>query len=523
MRTVSKLFGILMLVIITFTACQEDPALREFDESISKEITQLIEERTCGMHHHMDKLLQNPIYKAEYERKIKTALSWNGTSERSNCSSPVLVPVAVHFQGISNPNVSCLRQLAQSQIDVLNQDYQATNSDIGSWTANAASSFPGINNGEACIEFVIASKNHPSGYGISNGDPAVTINKTNGDFDSKWANYLNIFVQANTGVLGYSPLGGSGNGDGVVIDANAFGKGSGCGSISPNAPYNLGRTLTHELGHYLLLDHIWGNGCAQDDGVSDTPNSKEEYYGCPSLGASSCNSTDMWMNYMDYVNDACMYMFSAGQVTRMENYLSNSLSNITNNAANVLGTSGGGSGGGTGGGGTGGGGGSTPTCTDGIQNGDETGVDCGGSNCPPCQTNQSKTYKVIIKPDNYGSEIDWELINENDEVVASGGPYADFNTQRKVKSVDLETGCYTFAIYDSYGDGMCCDYGTGWYRIKDADNKTVVFNYGDYGYYDYVDFCVNTSARTAEIGKRKKDQKRSDLVKKSNQPDTASF
>jgi len=172
---------------------------------------------------------------------------------------------------------------------------------------------------------------------LQDGDLAVTINKTDGDFDTKWSGYLNFFIQSGTGVLGYAPLGGAGNGDGVVIDATAFGLGGGCGSVRPEAPYTLGRTSTHEVGHYLNLDHIWGDGCGQDDGVADTPNSDQEYYDCPSIGENTCGSVDMHMNYMDYTNDACMYMFSAGQATVCEDYVNASLSILSNNASNVIG------------------------------------------------------------------------------------------------------------------------------------------------------------------------------------------
>lgn len=358
----------LLCSIAFFNSCKKDN-----DQDLPEQVTEAPKtetnaRRSCGMHDHMTKLNTDPEYRKAHQEKL--AKVKNMVSERAACNDPVILPMAVHFQGIQNPDESCLRQLAQSQIDILNADYSGTNSDITNWTNNAASFFPGVSNGEACIQFCIATQNHPAGSGIANGDPAVTINATSGDFSAAWSGYLNIFVQANTGVLGYSPLGGSGNGDGVVIDANAFGAGSGCGSISPNAPYDLGRTLTHELGHYLLLDHIWGGGCGQDDDVADTPDAADSNYDCPNLGVSSCGSTDMHMNYMDYTNDACMYMFSAGQATRMENYVSSSLQNLISNGATVC---------------QGGGGGNPATCTDGIQNGNETGVDCGGPDCQPCQ------------------------------------------------------------------------------------------------------------------------------------------
>lgn len=338
MRNQVKIWMILFAVsTLILTACKKDELtinpLEQFASEQNDEFGN--SNRTCGLQQHMDKLKTDPAYNEAHQAKftrLENALT--NVEERAACTTPKVIPVAVHFQGVNGADIACLRQLAQSQIDILNNDYGGTNSDITKWDNQAASSFPGISNGDACIRFCIADKNHPSGFGLNNGTPAVTLNQTSGDNNSQWSGYLNIYVRPNTGVLGYSPLGGSGNGDGVVIDAVGFGAGNGCGSISPQSPYNLGRTLTHELGHYLLLDHIWGNGCNQDDGVADTPDQASDNNGCPSLSTSSCGSRDMHMNYMDYTNDACMYMFSAGQVARMEGYVNSSLANLTNNAAN---------------------------------------------------------------------------------------------------------------------------------------------------------------------------------------------
>ncbi len=615
MKFLTRCLFLSLVCISLFASCNKDDEM--MDDPTAQVNQNSPNKRTCGTHEHMEALLLDPMFKAAYKERINRfeTLAASAT-ERVLCGNPVVLPVAVHFQGVNNPNVACLRALAQAQVDILNNDYQGTNSDISTWINTASSSFPGLNYGETCIEFCIADQNHPSGYGLSNGDPAVTINTTTGDSDANWSGYLNIFVQPNTGVLGYSPLGGSGNGDGVVIDASAFGSGSGCGSVNPQSPYDLGRTLTHELGHYLLLDHIWGNGCGSDDGVGDTPNSRDPYYGCPNIGASSCSSTDLHMNYMDYTNDACMYMFSAGQSTRMENYVTSSLQNLVNNASNVCGGT------------------SGPTCTDGIQNGDETGVDCGGScppcdgptctdgiqngdetgvdcggSCPPCggngpdvrvrsitkpaselcvpsfkpivtiknQSNQAvssvkitygivggvtkvknwtgnigpnkqkritlpkinvglgnKTFyaetslpngqadsnpsndrkekdiavdgnqlvKVIIKPDDYGSEVTWEITDDNNNVVVSGGPFPDFNRRKRQRNICLTEGCYTFTIYDSYGDGICCDYGPGFYKLRDADNAIIAESDGQYGFSEEQTICITYDEYTYEGSRR---------------------
>jgi hypothetical protein len=323
-----------VLVTAVTVSCNKDSEFNDLNNSEAEFNQETI--RACGMSEHMDVLLSDPKYKASHELKFRRVAEIG--DYRAECTNKVIIPVAVHYQGLKgNYDEGCLKALAQNQIDILNADYGGTNFDIGNWTSGAASYFPDVNNGEACIEFCIATKNHPGGYGLIDGDPAVTFSKRRTDNDSNWSGYINIFVR-NIQYLGYSPLGGSGNGDGVVIDDQAFGSaGNGCGSISPGAPYDLGRTLTHELGHYLLLDHIWGGGCGSDDGISDTPDSSAPWYGCPSLGAATCSSTDMHMNYMDYTNDACMYMFSAGQASRMEGYIGTDLSNVVANGENVCG------------------------------------------------------------------------------------------------------------------------------------------------------------------------------------------
>ncbi len=316
-------------------SCNEDSL--DLHTDIEETSSIAVKTRSCGVHDHMSELMQNAQYKNAYDQRMQAFDKLNSERpEKAACNNPVVIPVAVHYQNASTAQRSCLIALAQNQINILNADYAGSNGDINKWNNQASSSFPGVSNGEACLKFVLANKNHPNGFNLQNGDVAVTINQTNGDQSNQWSGYLNIFVQSNTGLLGYAPFGGSGNGDGVVIDASAFGTGNGCGVVSPDAPYNLGRTLTHEVGHYFLLDHIWGNGCNQDDGVADTPGQASDYGGCPNVGASSCGTTDMHMNYMDYTNDACMYMFSNGQAVRMENYVSANLSNLSSNAANVI-------------------------------------------------------------------------------------------------------------------------------------------------------------------------------------------
>lgn len=124
-------------------------------------------------------------------------------------------------------------------------------------------------------------------------------------------------LQSGGGILGYAQFpGGNSATDGVVIDNNAMGT-----TGTATAPFNKGRTATHEIGHWMNLRHIWGDANCGNDQVSDTPIATGANYGCPSFPYNSnCGGTThamMTMNYMDYSDDACMYMFTAGQKARM--------------------------------------------------------------------------------------------------------------------------------------------------------------------------------------------------------------
>ncbi|MFD0964948.1 zinc-dependent metalloprotease [Pseudofulvibacter geojedonensis] len=294
--------------------------------------------RTCGMEQHMRELLQNPDFAREYARRqaafnvkyeeIKTQKA-NGTYERR---ATLYIPVAVHFPTGSESDRSCLEAHAQTQIDVINADYTKTNADHASNWAAAQSHYPNTTPGSVDVKFCIATKNHPTvSPAIADGNLAVTIGSQSGsyastDVNTTWAGYMNFVIKnAGDGILGYSPLGGSiSGGQCVVMNFGSYGTGSGCTGFVPQAPYNLGRTVTHELGHFYNLDHTFNGGCTgPNDNVADTPAVANATYGTPAPGSvAGCVAGEkaLTMNYMDYVNDSHMYMFSAGQATRMEAY-----------------------------------------------------------------------------------------------------------------------------------------------------------------------------------------------------------
>jgi hypothetical protein len=236
----------------------------------------------------------------------------------------ITIQVVVHVVAKSEEEDISDEQI-ESQIEVLNQDYRGTNPDRSkvpeSWTSLVA---------DPNIQFALATKD-PKGEPTNGITRVQTTRDSFGTGDSvktragggtpPWATdrYLNIWVcNLGEGLLGYAQFpGGPAKTDGVVILYTAFGtKGAAA------EPFNLGRTATHEVGHYLNLRHIWGdtNDCSGSDQVSDTPRAQMPNYGTPDFPHLSCNNGpagDMFMDYMDYVDDAAMFMFTQGQAARM--------------------------------------------------------------------------------------------------------------------------------------------------------------------------------------------------------------
>ena len=214
----------------------------------------------------------------------------------------------------------------ESQIAVLNQDYRGTNPDRSNvpdpWSSLAA---------DPNIEFALATKD-PKG-GATNGITRVqTTRDSFGTGDSvktkagggtpPWPTdrYLNFWVcNLGEGLLGYAQFpGGPARTDGVVILYTAFGT-----EGAASEPFNLGRTATHEVGHYLNLFHIWGDdgtGCGGTDEVADTPNAAGPNFGVPTFPHVTCGNGphgDLFYDFMDYTDDRGMVMFTAGQAARM--------------------------------------------------------------------------------------------------------------------------------------------------------------------------------------------------------------
>jgi hypothetical protein len=267
--------------------------------------------------------------RSEIENRTSRILAFGDAVLRTGCTE---IPVVVHVVNrTAAENISDAQ--IESQIDVLNADFRATNPD----KLSTPTVFTPLI-GDPRVTFKLAdidpdgnptdgiTRTSTSNTSFSSDTDNVKSASTGGADPWPADKYLNIWTcgnlrsAANQALLGYAQFpGGPAATDGVVILHSAFGT-----TGSATAPFNLGRTATHEIGHWLNLRHIWGDdgtGCTGDDFVADTPNAGGPNFGTPTFPHVSCNNGpngDLFMNYMDYVDDVAMFMFTQGQVARMQ-------------------------------------------------------------------------------------------------------------------------------------------------------------------------------------------------------------
>jgi hypothetical protein len=237
------------------------------------------------------------------QKTISTARLVNGK---------VQIPVVVNVLYRTTAENISLAQI-QSQIDVLNKDFNAANSDFNSVPAL----FSGVK-ANVGISFVLDQVIRKSTTKTSWGTTDAMKKTTSGGLaPTSPTTKLNLWIcTIGGGTLGYAQFpGGSSSTDGVAIDSKYLGT-----TGTATYPYNLGRTATHEVGHWMNLRHIWGDATCGSDLVSDTPTHNTANYGVPAYPHySTCSGTpvEMTMNYMDYTDDRGMFMFSNGQKSRM--------------------------------------------------------------------------------------------------------------------------------------------------------------------------------------------------------------
>lgn len=248
-------------------------------------------------------------------------------SQEINSRESITIPVVVHIlwkedeQNISDEQV-------HSQIEVLNKAFQARPDNIDIIPTHFQDLIANID-----LDFCLAQRS-PQGHttngivrtrttiNIFNSNANLLFNSDLGGSDIWNPNeYLNIYVAnlaENINGRGIFPSEASATMDGVIINYRYFGN---TGTALDYPAYNLGNTCVHEVGHYLNLQHIWGSElglCSLDDGINDTPRQNISYLGeCPNDTRNTCDSRDMYMNYMNYTNDACLAMFTPQQKERM--------------------------------------------------------------------------------------------------------------------------------------------------------------------------------------------------------------
>ena len=263
-----------------------------------------------------EQLKNNPgLEKKMYniEKHSRTVISYKGKpgnpgggggTTPTPYTGTINIPVYVYVvYANSSQNISDAQ--INSQISVLNADFNDTNYN------DVPAEFQGVG-ADVDINFSLAvvdrKSNSTATWGTNNAVksayPAVP-------------GYLTIWVaNIGGGILGYAQFpGGSSATDGVVLDSKYTGT-----TGTATYPFNLGRTATHEVGHWMNLRHIWGDATCGSDLVADTPTHNTANYGVPPVGhRSTCSGTplEMYMNYMDYTDDRGMYMFSNDQKSRM--------------------------------------------------------------------------------------------------------------------------------------------------------------------------------------------------------------
>ena len=285
--------------------------------------------RKCGTMEHMEELKANdPSFAIDLQQLEEYTQNWIKNNPNYEPKAVITIPVVVHIvYNTAAQNLSDAR--VNEQIAALNRDYKGLNT-------HSMGAFSTTLKANTELQFCLASKdnNGAATTGIERRSTTTTgFAMTNnpikhystGGLD-QWnpQKYMNIWVGNLTGGLcGYAqfPTASLNNTFGVVIHYQYF------GVTGASYPYNQGGTTTHEIGHCFNLYHVWGDdggACNGTDNCTDTPNQAGENYTCPGTGATvtdGCTAASpgvMYMNFMDYSDDACYANFTPNQKSRIQ-------------------------------------------------------------------------------------------------------------------------------------------------------------------------------------------------------------
>lgn len=393
------------------------------------------QKNTCGFKENNQEGMKNsteeicPSYTSTIEGLITIPVVFHVVYHDTIHTSPIDSSDNISYEQIS------------SQIEVLNEDCNSVITAPTMWHEVAAN---------IELEFCLATRD-PFGNptcGITRTYTDSTIFKfkesvkdesTGGVSGWPVSDYLNVWICDMDGLRGHATFpGGVDSLDGIAIDYEFVGRGAEFNL--PEPAYDLGKTATHEVGHWLRLKHIWGDGlCNLDDLLTDTPAAPSANYGCnEDLVACEEQCPDyegplilMVQNYMDYSDDACMNLFTQDQVSLARKAFDPS------GARSALLTSLG--------------------CSAPVQN----------------------AIILTINFDGYSEETSWQLEDDLNNIIDSGGDYEE-NTETVTHAMNIPNGDYTLKFFDSWGDGFCCGSGPGDYEVKYASGAEIVSGTGEF-------------------------------------------
>lgn len=282
----------------------------------------------CDVDHRFDFSTQNQAYQKFLER-IHAREANSQIETRTN----KYFPVVIHVVAIDPYQPVSLAQ-ALNQLDVLNEDFAGKGKNIdkllstfSSLVADAGMHF--------CLATVDPDGNPTSGITFTQTDVnniatqtgpggriAIHYDQLGGKSGWDPSRYINIWVGDYGSILGSASFPGMAQYPeeiGLIMDIEHFGS---IGDAGQSGYFGRGHTLTHEMGHFLGLRHIWGSGveyrCDDSDDIDDTPNASGPYYGCPSGEQISCDESNMYQNFMDLTDDRCLAAFTHDQAVRMQ-------------------------------------------------------------------------------------------------------------------------------------------------------------------------------------------------------------